>query len=265
VTGEAVVTDLDGTIVRADETISEATIAACRTLRTRGIPVIAATARSPAGLRALRDLTPHLTLGVCCGGSIGYAPGSETVRWRETLQADAVRTLLSLIRAELPDAGFAAYDGESWRMTPAYAAIRTSQHKGPVAVVPADEFELSDAAACAMTLCHPELPPAKVIELLTARGIGLTFSYAGPELVEVGPAGVDKASGVLRALREVGVPTEHAVAFGDMPIDIPMFTVVGTSVAMADAPPEVLAAATTVTATVEEDGFAHALNRLGLI
>jgi hydroxymethylpyrimidine pyrophosphatase-like HAD family hydrolase len=50
-----------------------------------------------------------------------------------------------------------------------------------------------------------------------------------------------------------------------MPIDIPMFTVVGHSVAMADAPPEVLAAATSVTPTVAEDGFATALSRLGLI
>ena len=120
-------------------------------------------------------------------------------------------------------------------------------------------------AACAMTLCHPVLPPAEVIGLLTKRGIGLNLSYAGSELVEIGPAGINTASGVLRALREVEVPAEHAVAFGDMPIDIPMFTVVGTSVAMADAPEEVLSAATTVTGTVEDDGFSEALTRLGLI
>lgn len=261
-TGPAVVTDLDGTVVRADETVSEATLVACRALRSRGIPVIAATARSPAGLRALQDLTPHLTLAVCCGGSIGYAPESATTLWRETLPADAVRTLLTLIRTELPDAGFAAYDGESWRMTPAYVAIRTSLHNGPASVVAPDEF---GAAACSMTLCHPTLSPAEIIGLLADRGIGLNLSYAGPEIVEIAPAGIDKASGVLRALREVEVPPEQAVAFGDMPIDIPMFSVVGTSVAMADAPSEVLAAATTVTATVEEDGFAQALARLGLL
>lgn len=262
-TGVAIVTDLDGTIVRADETVSAATIAACRSLRLRGIPVIAATARSPAGLRALQDLTPHLTLAVCCGGSIGYAPESETVLWRETLPVEAVQQLLAVVRAELPDAGFAAYDGESWRMTPAYVAIRSSLHKGPAAVVPPDDF--GGGAACAMTLCHPELSPVELIGLLSHRGIGLNLSYAGPELVEIGPAGTDKASGVIRALREVEAPADQAVAFGDMPIDIPMFTVVGTSVAMADAPAEVLAAATTVTATVEEDGFARALTRLGLL
>ena len=262
-TSAAVVTDLDGTIVRADGTISEATISACRSLRARGIPVIAATARSPAGLRALEDLTPHLTLAVCCGGSLGYAPEPATVLWRDTLQSDAVQALLSLVQGELPDAGVAIYDGESWRMTEAYVAIRTSAHNGPTAVLPVDTF--GEVAACAMTLCHPVLRPAELISLLTARGIALNLSYAGPELVEVAPAGIDKASGVVRALREAGVPAEQAVAFGDMPIDIPMFTAVGTSVAMGDAPQEVLAAATTVTATVDEDGFAQALTSLGLL
>jgi hypothetical protein len=263
VTGAAIVTDLDGTIVRADETISTATLSACRSLRAQGIPVIAATARSPAGVRALTDLAPLLTLAVCCGGSLGYAPESASVLWRDTLQPDAVQALLSFVHAELPDAGVAVYDGESWRMTEAYVAIRRSRHNGPAAVLPMDAF--GEVAACAMTLCHPVLRPAELIPLLAERGIALSLSYAGPELVEIAPAGIDKASGVVRALREVGVPAEQAVAFGDMPIDIPMFTAVGRSVAMADAPPEVLAAATTVTATVQEDGFARALTRLGLI
>ena len=258
-TSVAVVTDLDGTIVRADETISEATLAACCSLRARGIPVIAATARSPAGLRALPDLTPHLTLAVCCGGSIGYAPEPPSVLWRDTLHADAAQALLEFVAAEVPEAGVAMYDGESWRMTEAYEAIRTSRHNGPAAVVPVEAF--GAASACAMTLCHPVLHPADLITMLTERGL----SYAGPEIVEIAPAGIDKASGVLRALREVDVPAEQAVAFGDMPIDIPVFTVVGRSVAMADAPQEVLAAATMVTATVEQDGFSRALTRLGLI
>ncbi|GIE29600.1 hypothetical protein Ait01nite_026450 [Actinoplanes italicus] len=50
-----------------------------------------------------------------------------------------------------------------------------------------------------------------------------------------------------------------------MPIDISMFAVVGASVAMGDAPDEVLRAATTETASVEDDGFATTLADLGLV
>jgi hydroxymethylpyrimidine pyrophosphatase-like HAD family hydrolase len=44
-----------------------------------------------------------------------------------------------------------------------------------------------------------------------------------------------------------------------------MFGAVGTSVAMGNASPPVLAAATRVTASVDDDGFAKALAELGLI
>ncbi len=93
--------------------------------------------------------------------------------------------------------------------------------------------------------------------------VGLT--YAGAEVVEVTAPSVDKASGVVRALRTLGVRPERAVALGDMPIDIAMFTAVGHSVAMADAPEEVRAAATWQTPGVAADGFARALERLGLV
>src|SRR5690348_18370734 len=46
------------------------------------------------------------------------------------------------------------------------------------------------------------------------------------------------SSDLLRALEMISVAPERAIAFGDMPIDIAMFSVVGHSVAMGDAPDE---------------------------
>jgi hydroxymethylpyrimidine pyrophosphatase-like HAD family hydrolase len=45
----AVITDLDGTIVRPDGTVSLATAVAVRALRAARLPLILATARTPAG------------------------------------------------------------------------------------------------------------------------------------------------------------------------------------------------------------------------
>jgi len=117
-------------------------------------------------------------------------------------------------------------------------------------------------------LADESTPAADISARLTAAGFGpedRLCVVAGPRFVEVTAPSVDKASGVTRALRTVGVPPERAIAFGDMPIDIAMFSVVGHSVAMADAPVDVLAAATARTETVEDDGFARELVRRGLI
>jgi hydroxymethylpyrimidine pyrophosphatase-like HAD family hydrolase len=108
----------------------------------------------------------------------------------------------------------------------------------------------------------------EVIAALTEAGFDATrlgLNYAGLEFAEVTAAPVDKASGVLRALQTMDVAPGRVIAFGDMPIDIAMFRVVGCSVAMGDAPDDVVAAATWRTASVEDDGFAGMLGRLGLV
>jgi Cof subfamily protein (haloacid dehalogenase superfamily) len=263
---DAVVTDLDGTVIRRDGTVSEATLRAAHALEERGVPLLAATARTPAGLRALHTLLPYVTFAVCCSGAIGYVPMTEQVTWCERISRDAVAALVSLFRHQIPDAGLAAFDGREWRMTTAYQAIRTSGHRGPVSVV--NPAELARVDACAMAIGHPSWNATQLIAVLTEAGFDTTrvgLNYAGPRFVEVTAAPVDKASGVVRALRTLGVAPERSIAFGDMPIDVAMFSVVGHSVAMAGSPDEVLASATSQTASVEDDGFARMLAHLGLV
>lgn len=262
----AVVTDLDGTVVRADGTVSPDTLAAAAALRARGIPLVAATARTPAGLRALEPLVPYLSLAVCCSGALGYHPGDDRAVWREHFTADAVARLLAGTAVHLPGAGLAAYDGSTWFLTPQYRAIRVSGHRGPTELTAHDA--LRDVDACAFAVCHPDLGPQELIGALRAAGVdqaSASLSQAGTLVVEVTPAGIDKASGVRRALDVLGVAPDRAIAFGDMPVDIPMFGAVGLGVAMADAHPAVLAAAGEVTGSVADDGFARCLERLRVV
>jgi len=50
------------------------------------------------------------------------------------------------------------------------------------------------------------------------------------------------------------------IAFGDMPNDLPMLAWAGRAVAVANAHPEVLAAADEVTASNDDDGVAQVLD-----
>ena len=52
-----------------------------------------------------------------------------------------------------------------------------------------------------------------------------------------------------------------AVAFGDMPNDVPMLELAGHGVAMRNAHPDALAAADEITAGNDEDGVARVLER----
>ena len=77
---------------------------------------------------------------------------------------------------------------------------------------------------------------------------------------EISAPGVTKASGLAKVAARHGVGPEDVVVFGDMPNDVAAFDWVrkggGRAVAMGHAHPDVLAAATDVTGTNEEDGVA---------
>ena len=85
-------------------------------------------------------------------------------------------------------------------------------------------------------------------------------------LAEISAPGVTKATGLAQVAAEHGVEPADIVYFGDMPNDVAAFEWVreagGRAVAMAHAHPDVLAAATDVTLTNDEDGLAAFLRGL---
>lgn len=74
-----------------------------------------------------------------------------------------------------------------------------------------------------------------------------------------------KAVAVQKVLRNLGLTAAEAMAFGDGDNDMEMLRLVGTGVAMGNAPDKVKAAADYVTGHVDEDGLAEALRHFGLI
>lgn len=82
---------------------------------------------------------------------------------------------------------------------------------------------------------------------------------------DVIPAGGGKPAGIAATLERFGLQAEECIAFGDGGNDVPMFGCVGESVAMGNANDAVKAAATYVTAHIDEDGLALACEHFGLI
>ena len=97
--------------------------------------------------------------------------------------------------------------------------------------------------------------------MLVGETVTLTHS-SDDGLVEISASGVSKATGLARLAEERGIDPGRAVAFGDMPNDLPMLAWAGRAVAVANAHPEVLALADEVTASNDEDGVARVLERL---
>jgi hydroxymethylpyrimidine pyrophosphatase-like HAD family hydrolase len=81
-------------------------------------------------------------------------------------------------------------------------------------------------------------------------------------LLEIGAAGVTKATTLALLAAEHGLGPDDVVAFGDMPNDVPMLRWAGRGYAMHGGHPEAIAAADAVAPPCDEDGVAQVLEDL---
>lgn len=258
----AVVTDLDGTII-GREGISPATLAAVADL---AVPLLVATARTPAGVAKRSELVPHIRLAICSNGALGYELSSRRQIWRHEIDPATTAAICAALDKCLPAAGIGAYDGDRWILDPSYAQARGRTPSGENAI--RSRSEVAAVRACALGISHRQMRSAQIADVLADAGIGpdlAQISYGAPDVLDISPPGIDKGTGVLRALAGLGLDPAEAVCFGDAPNDLPMFAVVGHAVAVGNADPEVLAAADEICPGVEDDGVAQTLAAAGLI
>jgi hydroxymethylpyrimidine pyrophosphatase-like HAD family hydrolase len=92
--------------------------------------------------------------------------------------------------------------------------------------------------------------------------VEVTHSSTADTLLEMSAGGVSKGSTLAALCASEGIAPGQVLAFGDMPNDLPMLRWAGRSVAVANAHPDVLAAANEVTGSCNEDGVAQVLEQL---
>jgi Cof subfamily protein (haloacid dehalogenase superfamily) len=252
---EAVVTDLDGTVVRPDFSISPATLQALDLVRSSGIAFVIATARTPQGLEHFQALAERTAIAVCCSGAIGWQSRQKTRTWMEELTPIAIRRVLEIAVSE--GAGVASFDGTLWRMTEEYFRLSPTQPHGPTRVV-VDNAILAETPCCTMAVRHGGGDLSHIAALVAAEADSAALSHVGRSTVlDVTAQGVDKGTGTARALEALGIDRTAAISFGDMPNDLAMFRVTARSYSVGESDPEVMRAATDVLPSVEDDGFAR--------
>lgn len=98
-------------------------------------------------------------------------------------------------------------------------------------------------------------------KIKTECGNAVAASRSQPYYLDVTHPAANKGTAVLDISKLLNIPTEQIMTIGDMPADIYMFKKSGISIAMGNSPPEVQAAATYVTDSNDNDGFAKAIDR----
>ena len=252
-----VATDLDGTLVRSDGTISERTREVIAAVEARGVPVVFVTGRP---LRWAEEVFEHVGdhgLAVVSNGALVWDVAADRPRLRREMDPATVLRVCAELRAAVPGSAFAVETLEGIGLEPGFM----ERHPLPDGARRASLDELVTAPVVKLLARHEELGPLDywdAAEAAIGELVTITWSSAST-LLEISAFGVTKATTLALLAEELGAAPEQVLAFGDMPNDLPMLAWAGTPYAMANAHASVLAAVDRVAPSNDDDGVAEVL------
>jgi len=256
-----VATDLDGTLLRSDASVSERTRRTLRAVRDADLQVTLVTARAP---RWVTEIFERLGLdagyAVCSNGAIVYDFAADATLLHHRLSSDVASRIVEALREAAPGVAFACERESSSFREPHYVPLWPT----PGMEVPRTDALLFVAEPVSkLVVQHPHLTQDELYALVAGIcGEDATATISGEVLVEISAAGVTKAYALAALCEEIGIQSDAVLAFGDMPNDIPMLEWAGHGVAVRNAHPDVIAVADEVTEANDDDGVAVALERL---
>jgi Cof subfamily protein (haloacid dehalogenase superfamily) len=254
-----VVSDVDGTLLTKDKTLTEGTRRAVRRLEQSGVGFTITSSRPAIGMRFLIEpLGITLPVGAFNGSSIIDAqlkpieqhliPASVAQRSIEVLDEFGVDVWL------FTNEQWLARDGDG-----AYVPLEKRAIRADPAIVP--DFVPYMSSACKIVGASADAALLQRCEIAMQKALGAQATAVRSQsyYLDVTPPGCDKGTFVQAMAKRLGISTGAIATIGDMQNDLAMFRTCGVSIAMGNATDDVKKQATHVTASNEDEGFAGAV------
>ena len=262
-----VATDLDGTLLRPDGTVSARTADALVRAAEAGIEVVFVTARPP---RWLADLASHVAghgVAICLNGAAVLDVSTGRVLAEHGMSPQLVAGIADRVRSAWggPEAVHLATESAAGV---AHESRFRSLHPVPAGSPSADRIEdVLGASTCKLLVRTAHEPgPGYADELAAVVGDLAVVADSGAHgLGEISGPGITKAATLAGWAAARGIDPADVWAVGDAPNDLSMLGWAGTSFAVANAHPTVLAAAVRRCASNADDGVADLLDLAGAL
>ena len=254
------IADIDGTLVTKEKLLTPKSVDALSRLQKAGVLFGVTTGRPPRGARMLVDSLPGLKF--IAGFNGGIVVRRDFSVFKENLLEGAVAKQAAQIILE-HKLDVWVYTEKDWFVRDP-RAYRVDREQRTVQFPPTVTSDLNgqlDHVAKIVGASQDHDAVARCEKDLQNRlGSRVSAARSQPHYVDVTHPKANKGEVVLMASEFSGIPVQEIATIGDMPNDITMFKQSGVSIAMGNANPEVQRAATYVTASNEEEGFAAAID-----
>lgn len=258
-----IATDLDGTVVRSDGSVSARTAAAFARVQQAGADFVFVTGRPPRLMGPIAEAFGPRGTAICSNGALIYDMRTRSVIAEYTIDADTLAETARRLREAVPGIGLAVERATELDGDDRYEA---GDWDSDISVQRPGEDKLWSRPAPKLIGRHPSLSADELLAL-AAPAVGelvTVYHSNGERLVEAIASDVSKAHALARFAADLGIAPAEVAAFGDMPNDLPMLAWAGESYAVANAHPSVLGAVDHIIGSHDEDGVAEVVERLYL-
>jgi Cof subfamily protein (haloacid dehalogenase superfamily) len=249
--------DIDGTITNhEDGSIPHSTIEAIKTLKNKGIRVVAATGRPLSMCKELQEL--GIETFITANG--GYVKHIQEIIHKVPMDKSIIQEVIEF--AKLENNGLSYYTEEFSMNGVTEKEILTALKE----TLSLNEYpETND-------LIHKEdvfllclFANDETVERYKQKFPQLTFRRWHPYVLNVLQEDVSKSLAIMKTLNFFGIDKSEAIAFGDGENDIDMLELVGFGIAMGNGNEKLKNVADFVTKPSSEDGIDYALKKYGII
>ena len=253
--------DVDGTLVSFNtHRIPQSAVDALAEAKRRGAMVFISTGR-PMRLINNLDAIQHLVDGYITANGACCSVGGEVIACREIPNPEA-RALIGAAERE----GFSMLVVGERELTVVNDGADVDRYFRRML----DVSDLGEGTALADVLAERIVQLTPIIDEAAERRLmpllpSCVSARWFPAFTDITARGADKGTALMTVAAHLGISREDTIAFGDGGNDKSILQAAGTGVAMGNAPDDVKAVADYVTASVDEDGIARALEQLRII
>lgn len=258
-----IATDLDGTIVNHDGTISDRTVTTFKRARDMGVEIFFVTGRPPRWMPEIREAFGFGN-AICGNGAMLYDLLGDKVLEEWLISVEDQLETIKRLRIAIPSVSFAVESHSYFHREKAYIP-RWDIGLDNIGVNRIEDIVQSPAlkllARCSAQEISSDAMLATAIPVLEGL-VTVTHSNPDDSLLEISAINVSKGATLAKMAARLGIDAADCVTFGDNPNDFSMLAWSGRSYAMASGHPDGAKIAKSVAAPCEEDGVAQAIDAL---
>ena len=261
--GILICTDLDGTLLRSDKTISDENVRAIEYFKSEGGRFTFITGRMHYFVQKMYDaIKPNAPLG-CGNGSGVYDYPIQKYIWTQNLSHSAIE-LAEYVVEHISDMGVHLTTFEKVYFCGNNEEMEKFRRRTRLPNLSCSFEEMREPLA-KLVFCHPDEKMIRyTMELLESHPRADEFEFIQSEktLCEILPKGISKGSALPKIAEAVGVDMSRVIAVGDYNNDISMLLAASVGISVGNARPEVKAVADRVTVTNEESAIRRIISEI---